>query len=286
MICAPGMMAGMSENERRDQGRLGPRPVVGVLHPGAMGAALGSALKARAGVVVWAAAGRTQATSKRAELADLIAVPDIAALARRSHLVVSICPPHAALQVAEQVTASLTDRALGDRPLYLDANAIAPATVRRIGELLGRENVVDGAVIGPPAWQRGRSVLWLSGVHAGAVAEMFDGSPFEARVLGDQLGPASALKACFALQSKALPTVWLQLADAAAKAGVAEALREQLARTGVDLDERVASVTAKAGGKAGRWAGEMDEAAEAMAELGLPEGFSRAAAQMYRRLAE
>jgi hypothetical protein len=286
MIGVPGMMAGMSDDERREQSRLRPRPVVGVLHPGAMGAALGSALKARAGVVVWAAAGRSQATSKRAELADLTAVPDIAALARRSHLVVSICPPHTALQVAEQVAAGLAGRPLADRPLYLEANAVAPATVRRIGELLGTENVVDGAVIGPPAWQHGQSVLWLSGPRAGAVAEMFEGSPFEARVLGDRLGPASALKACFALQSKALPTVWLQVAAAAARAGVAESLREQLARTGVDLDERVASVTAKAGEKAWRWAGEMDEAAEAMAELGLPDGFSRAAAQMYRRLAE
>ncbi len=34
-----------------------------------------------------------------------------------------------------------------------------------------------------------------------------------------------------------------------------------------------------------RWAGEMDEAAAALAAVGVPDGFSRAAAQMYRRLA-
>lgn len=274
----------MSTSEQGGTDRLGRRPVVGVLHPGAMGAAIGSALKPRAGVVVWAAAGRSQATSKRAELADLIAVPDVAALAQRSDLIISICPPHAAVEVAELVAAGLADRTASERPLYLEANAVSPATVRRVAGLLGDEHVVDGAVIGPPAWERGQSVLWLSGRHADAVAGLFRDSPFDARTLGVEPGQASALKACFALQSKAMPAIWLQLAQAAEKAGVSEALRAELSRTGVDLDERLSRVTALAGAKAWRWAGEMDEAADAMAELGLSEGFSRAAAEVYRRM--
>lgn len=275
------MMAAMSANEQGGRDRLGGRPVVGVLHPGAMGAAIGSALKARAGVVIWAADGRSQATSKRAELADLTAVPDIAALARRSDLIVSILPPHAALDVAEQVAAALAG--CSDRPLYLEANAVAPSTVRRIARLLGEEHVVDGAVIGPPAWEPGQSVLWLSGPRAESVASLFGGSPFEARVLGGELGAASALKACFAVQSKAFPAAWLLLAEAAEKAGVTEALHGELARFGVDMAAELAQVSGRAGPKAWRWAGEMDEAAETMAELGLPDGFSRAAADVYRR---
>jgi 3-hydroxyisobutyrate dehydrogenase-like beta-hydroxyacid dehydrogenase len=277
------MMAVMSANEEQSGGRLGSRPVVGVLHPGAMGAALGSALKARAGVVIWADGGRSHATAKRAELADLIAVPDVAALAQRADLIVSICPPHAALELAEQVAAGLADRAAETWPLYLDANAVAPATVRRIAELLGTDRVVDGAVIGPPAWERGQSALWLSGAHAGEVAGLFADSPFDARVLGAELGPASTLKACYALQSKAMPAIWLEIAEAAEKAGVSEALHSELSRIGIDLPERLATLSAFAGPKAWRFAGEMDEAADAMAELGLPDGFSRAAAELYRR---
>jgi len=256
---------------------------VGILHPGAMGAALGAAVKPAAGVVIWADRGRSTATAKRAELADLIAVPDVGALAQRADLVVSICPPHAALDVAEQVAAAVANRDRDDWPLYLDANAVAPGTVRRIARLLGPDHVVDGAVIGPPAWRRGQSVLWLAGQRAGEVAELFVDSPFDARVLGGELGAASALKACFALQSKALPAIWLQIAEAAEKAGVTEPLRDELSRYGVDLSERLAALTASAGNKAWRWAGEMDEAADAMAELGLPDGFSRAAAELYRR---
>jgi 3-hydroxyisobutyrate dehydrogenase-like beta-hydroxyacid dehydrogenase len=263
-----------------------PRPVVGVLHPGAMGAAIGSALRPRAGAVVWAAAGRSQATSKRAELADLVGVPDIAALARRSDVVISVCPPHAARAVADEVAAALDGPPGGARrPIYVDVNAVSPATVRAIADRFGAERVVDGAIIGPPAWERGHTVLWLSGAAARDVAALFAGSPFDARVLGPELGAASALKACFALQSKALPAIWLELAAAARGYGVEDELRGELERHGVDL---AAALRRAAGGaeKAWRWAGEMDEAADTVAAAGLPDGFSRAAAEIYRRLAD
>lgn len=180
---------------RTEHGWSGGRPVVGILHPGAMGAAIGSALKPVAASVVWAAAGRSPATAKRAELADLVGVPDVAAVARRCDVIISICPSHAADEVAGQVGAALPER-VGPGPLYLDANAVSPATVRRIADRFGAAaTVLDGVVIGPPAWQRGSTVLWLSGPAAGTVAGLFEGSPFEARVLGGGIGAASALKA-------------------------------------------------------------------------------------------
>lgn len=261
---------------------LPPRPVIGVLHPGAMGAALGSSLKGVAGAVIWAAAGRSDRTSKRAELADLVGVPDVAELVRRSHVVISICPPHAARDVAGQVADALTGRA--DRQIYVEANAVAPQTVRDIGDLLGPDRVVDATVIGPPAWEPGRTVLWLSGAAAGTVAELFAGSPFAPRVLGTDLGAASALKVCFGLQSKVVPALWLELAAAARGFGVLDALRGELDRFGVDHADRLQNA-AGGGPKAWRWAGEMDEAAAAIAAAGLPDGFSRAAAEVYRRLA-
>jgi 3-hydroxyisobutyrate dehydrogenase-like beta-hydroxyacid dehydrogenase len=261
-----------------------PRPVVGVLHPGAMGAAVGAALRPAAGAVIWAAAGRSAATSKRAELADLVAVPDVAALARRADVIISVCPPHAARDVAEQVADALAGRA--EQPVYVDANAVSPATVRDLAALLGPATVVDGAVIGPPGWEPGRTVLWLSGAVAPAVAALFAGSPFTARVLGPEPGTASALKACFALQSKALPAIWLEVAAAARAYGVETALAGELARVGVDYPGALAGASDAAAAKAWRWAGEMDEAAEAMAAVGLPDGFSRAAAELYRRLAD
>lgn len=263
---------------------LPERPVVGILHPGVMGAALGSALKARAGAVIWADAGRSDATAKRAELADLIAVPDTAELARRSDVIVSICPPHAARAVAEEVAAVVA--AVPVPPVYVEANAVAPTTVTGIGELLGPATVVDGAVIGPPAWKPGTTVLWLAGVHAQAIADLFADTPFDARVLGTQLGAASALKACFALQSKAIPAAWLALTAAARAYGVEEALESELDRDGAGPARPLAEVGPRAARAAWRWAGEMDEAAATFAGAGLPDGFSAAAAEVYRRIAD
>jgi prephenate dehydrogenase len=86
-----------------------------------MGASLGAALKGRSGQVIWAAAGRSDLTAKRAELADLVPVRDVAELVARADVVVSICPPAAALELAEQVAG------YGRPTIYVDANAVAPA---------------------------------------------------------------------------------------------------------------------------------------------------------------
>jgi 3-hydroxyisobutyrate dehydrogenase-like beta-hydroxyacid dehydrogenase len=262
---------------------LPPRPVIGILHPGAMGAAVGAALKPAASAVIWAAAGRSLTTSKRAETADLVGVPDLAELVHRSDVIISVCPPDAARAVAEEVAGQLDRSRPG--PLFVEANAVSPATVADIAELLGAERVVDGAIIGPPAWEPGRTVVWLAGSQAPGAAALFAGSPFAARVLDGPLGAASALKACFALQSKALPTLWVALDTAARAYGVADEIREELHRTGVDLDAHLARIDAQARGKAWRWVGEMQEAADAFAAVGLPDGFSRAAAATYERMA-
>ena len=254
------------------------RVEAGVLHPGAMGASLGAALLRNCETVLWAAKDRSAETRQRAERAGLTEVPDVPTLASRAQVILSICPPHAAEEVAREVA----QHAAPD--LYIDANAVAPATVERIAELFGPDRVVDAALVGPPAWQPG-TFLWLSGPRAAQAAELFAETPLDVRVLGDRLGQASMAKACFALQSKAMPTIWLAMAEAASAYEVLAPLREVLAEDGIDLDAHLAAIKRRAGTKAWRWAGEMDEAAAALTALDLPDGWSRAAADTYRRLA-
>ena len=253
---------------------LPARPVVGVLHPVGMGTALGAALKPVAGAVIWAAAGRSHATAKRAEVSDLVGVPDLAELARRSDVVISCCPPSAALDVAREVAAAVAGRSTA--PLFVDANAVAPATVTAIGELLGPCNVVDAAVVGPPARAPGRSALWLAGSRADAVRLLFEGSPFPPRVLPGGLGVASALAAWYGLETVGVAALRAAAAAAARHCGVEETLRAELARTAGNH---------RAVGAPERRAEEMDAAGDALAALGLPDRFARAAAEVYRRLA-
>lgn len=255
------------------------RPTVGVLHPGAMGTAVAAAAQAAAAQVIWAEEGRSRATTKRAEWADLVAVPTVADLVRRSDVVISLCPPHAALDVARAVADA------GGVDLYVEANAVSPATVEVVAALLGAEHVVDGAVVGGPPWQDGEAVLHLSGARSAEVASLFGASPLATSVVGDRLGQASALKVCFALQSKALLTLWAVLAATAEHYDVGDAVQAELARADVDLDAAMVRV-ARSVPKAWRFAGEMDEAAATVSAAGLPDGVSASAAEVYRRLAE
>ena len=96
--------------------------VVGVLHPGEMGAAVAGGLRARGETVLWASAGRSAATAERAQQAGLEDVVNVAELCRRCEILLSVCPPHAALDVARA--------AAGFTGIYVDANAISPETAR------------------------------------------------------------------------------------------------------------------------------------------------------------
>src|SRR6478672_590092 len=109
----------------------------GFLHPGAMGASLAAACT---GERLWCSEGRSPATRARAEAAGLTDVGTVNALVRRADVIVSVCPPDSASAVAGTVAA------LGFDGIYVDVNAVAPATSRNIGALFAR--YVDGGVIG------------------------------------------------------------------------------------------------------------------------------------------
>jgi len=110
--------------------------VVGLLHPGEMGAAVGAALRERGVSVLWASAGRSPATVERAKAAGLEDAGDLDAVCRRCEVLLSICPPHAAVAVAQA--------AAGFAGTYVDANAIAPETAVR--EVL-EETGVEGRIV-------------------------------------------------------------------------------------------------------------------------------------------
>jgi len=228
----------------------------------------------------WVGAGRSPATTTRAATADLVDTGSLIELCRRSDVVVSICPPAAAVDVAESVAAA------GFDGRYVDANAISPATTIRIGALFG-DRYVDGGVIGPPAIQPGTTRLYLAGPRATEVAELWDGSALEAAVVDDRWdqGAASALKMAYAGWTKGSSALLLTVVAMAEQAGVADALRAEWERSQPGLLERTERTAAGTGPKAWRWVGEMEEIASTMADAGLPDDFHRGAGELYRRMA-
>jgi 3-hydroxyisobutyrate dehydrogenase-like beta-hydroxyacid dehydrogenase len=232
---------------------------VGLLFPGEMGAAVGAAAQAD---VLWASDGRSEATRARAVAAGLRDVRTLDALVAASEIVLSICPPG----IAEEVAHSVADA--GFDGLYVEANAIAPARAERIAQRL---KVVDGSIVA-----RGALDLYLSGADADVeqVAALFDDTDVVPIPLPGGVGAASAIKMAFGGWNK----IGVLLAAQAHAIAGAYGAQEALAAEGVGTDAIV-----RAGPKAWRWAAEMEEIAETCAALGLPDGLGRTAADVCRR---
>jgi len=252
---------------------------IGLLHPGEMGAAVGALIRQRGRDVLWAGQNRGPATRDRAEAAGFADVGDVAALAGRAGVVLSICPPHAARDVAEEVMSA------GFRGTYVDANAVSPATARSIGELVvrGGATMVDGGIVGPPPVPGQPSRLYLSGPSAGEIAALFDGGPLEPRVVDDRVGSASAVKMTYAAWTKGTAALLLALWETAEAEGVADELLAEWRISQPALEQRLEGARSAANRKGWRWIAEMEEIADTFGAAGLPEGFHRAAADVYRR---
>ncbi len=269
--------------------------VIGLLHPGEMGAAVGRCLTASGHTVLWASEGRGPQTAARARAAGLADAGTAAEVADRAEVIFSICPPHAALDVAWAVQ--------GFGGLYVDANAISPATAREVALMVeeGGATYIDGGIIGtPPPAPRppspspltvpprppsgaGGTRLYLSGQQAGAVRGLFDGTAVDARVIDGGTWSASTVKMAYAAWTKGTAALLLAARALARAEGVEDALLAEWAMSQPALADRSAGAARSATTKGWRWVAEMEEIAASMAAAGLPDGFHQAAAEIFRR---
>ncbi|MCJ7594255.1 MAG: DUF1932 domain-containing protein [Desulfobacterales bacterium] len=254
---------------------------VGILHPGDMGISVAASAKEGGCTVYWASEGRSQETRKRAEKHALVDASTLAKLCKTCSVLVSVCPPHAAEEVAKGVLAHAF------KGLYVDANAISPRRVIRIGETMAGSGValVDGGIIGGPAWKPGTTWMYLAGKEAERVAACFSAGPLGTEVIGERIGKASALKMCYAAYTKGTTALFGAILGAAEGLGVREELEKQWSRDGSGLAEQAKQRVRSSTAKAWRFIGEMEEIAATLKEAGMPGGFHTAAADIYRRMA-
>ena len=238
-----------------------------------MGSAVAASLRERGETVLWASAGRSAATTERAVAAGLEDARKPAELCRHCDVLFSICPPHAALDVAELAS--------GFRGIYVDANAIAPKTARAVAAM--HERFVDGGIVGPPPLQPGTTRLYLSGGEAEDIVALFAGTTVDARAISSEPGAASALKAAYAGWTKGSAALLLAVRELARAEGIEEALLAEWQLSLPELEERLAGAERSARRKGWRWIGEMEEISLTMAGQDLPPGFHEAAAEIFRR---
>ena len=255
---------------------------IGILHPGAMGTAIAASALRSGHQVCYASEGRSESTLARAAEHGLRDLETLPALCAACSIIISVCPPYAAGDVAGQVLAC------GFNGLYLDANAISPGSSRRIGEMLSSANIhyVDGGVIGGPPRAPGETWLYLSGPDPDArrLAGCFSAGPLETGILGDEIGKASALKMCYAAYTKGTTALLASILALSESLGVREDLYAQWERDWPGFPVQTESRARRVASKAWRFAGEMDEIASTFRSAGLPDGFHAAAGEVYRRL--
>jgi 3-hydroxyisobutyrate dehydrogenase-like beta-hydroxyacid dehydrogenase len=251
--------------------------VIGLLHPGEMGAAVGRCLTKSGHTVLWASEGRSSATEARATAAGLTDARTVAAVAGQAGIILSVCPPHAAADVAWAVH--------GFRGLYVDANAISPGAAREVAQMItdtgGR--YVDGGIIGLPPTAPGSTRLYLSGPDAPTVRSLFDGTDVDARIAGPALTAASAVKMSYAAWTKGTAALILAIREFAREEGIEDTLLAEWALSQPKLEQRSQGSARAATAKGWRWVAEMEEIASAFSSSGLPDGFHQAAAEIFRR---
>ncbi len=247
-----------------------------------MGITLAYAAKNTGHTPLWVSEGRSEGTRERAEKYGLEEKRTLQEFVASSDIIISVCPPAAASEVASTVAA------LHFSGIYADVNAISPQSSIEIQKVIeaGGGRYVDGGIIGLPAWKAGTTWLVLSGNEAETVASCFSAGPLQTEVLTEQIGQASALKMVFAANTKGTIALQCTVAAAAEKFGVRENLEQHWQRFfGEAQADKIVQGMRNVTAKAWRFSAEMDEIADTLESAGLPGGFHHASRDIYDRLA-
>ena len=253
---------------------------VGVVHPGMMGISVAATIQNGGHTVYWASEGRSEQTRQRAEQHHLEDAGSMQELCSNVDIIVCVCPPHAAEDIAGQVVAQ------SFQGIYVDANAISPQRTLQIAETLEQAGIafVDGGIVGLPTAHPGETWLHLSGQQAEEVATLFASGPMEINIIGQEPGKASALKMCYAAYTKGSTALLSAVLAAAETLGIRAQLEQQWTNHwpgfAGETHNRIRNVTAKAW----RFSGEMREIASTFQQAGMPPGFHQAAEEIYNRL--
>ena len=254
---------------------------IGILHPGEMGSSIAASAISSGHQVYWVSQNRSDKTRQRAERQNLIETHSLAEFCRTCDIILCICPPHAAEDVARLVS----DEGFGG--FYLDANAISPQRAIKVSQLMeaSRIRFIDGGIIGGPAWKPNETWLYLSGNDAEVIADCFRGGPLGVKIVGEKVGKASALKMCYAAYSKGTTALLATILAASEVYSVHKELCQQWDTDDSGFSEQVQRRVKQAIAKAWRFEGEMREIASTLREAGMPDGFHHAAAEVYHRMA-
>jgi putative dehydrogenase len=259
------------------------QPTVAVIAPGMMGSAVANCLTTNGIEVRTSLAGRGEDTLARAKAAGMKDASDAEIAA--CDIILSILPPGSALQLAERLAPAL--RAAATKPIYVDCNALDPATVLRVARVIEEAGAsfVDGGIIGgPPTPGSKATKIYLSGPQAAKVAILAQYG-LTMPIQPGPIGAASAMKMSYAGITKGFTALGAAMMLAATRAGTAEALKAELSSSQPALFNWLTRQMPRMYSKAYRWVAEMEEIAAFVGEDPAGAKFYQGAAELYERIA-
>ena len=259
-------------------------PVVAVIAPGAMGAAVGKRLVDNGLKVLTSLTGRSRETAARAKAAGMVAANDEEIAA--TDFILSILPPGDALALAERFVPLL--KAGNAKPVYGDCNAINPKTVERVAAAVAPTECpfVDAGIIGqPPKPGDAGPRFYASGAAAPRFATLRDYG-LDVRVLDGALSAASALKMSYAGITKGTQAIGAAMMLAATRAGSADALFAELSSSQKEMFAWFKRGLGQMPPKAYRWVAEMHEIAGFVGDDPAARELYEGAADFYEKFAE
>jgi 3-hydroxyisobutyrate dehydrogenase-like beta-hydroxyacid dehydrogenase len=258
-------------------------PVVAVIAPGMMGAAVGKRLVDHGLKVLTSLEGRSAETVGRAKAAGMVAASDKEIAA--TDFILSILPPGDAVALAQRFAPSLT--ASNSKPVYVECNAISPPTTERVAAVIETTGspFVDAGIIGsPPKPGDAGPRFYASGPHAPRFATLKQYG-LDVRVLDGPLSAASAVKMSYAGITKGTQALAAVMMLAATRAGSADALFKELSASQPQMLAWLKRGLALMPPKAYRWIAEMHEIADFVGEDPAGHELYVGAAHFYEQIA-
>lgn len=258
---------------------------VAIFAPGEMGHAIGRVLVDGGLRVTTNLADRSRRTRKLAASAGIVDARDDVEAIESADIVLSVLPPDQAVDMATRLASAIA--AVADKPLYIDLNAVAPATAVEAAEIIDSVGgpFLDGGIVGPPP-RPGRSLgprLYISGAaDAVQFALGLRQHGLDVRSVPGGIGAASALKMCYAAVTKGLTALATVSLAAAKSYGIDRELAAEMAASQRMLSDRFERALPDMAPKAYRWVGEMEEVARTVADVGLDPKLFLGAADIYR----
>ncbi len=258
-----------------------PIKTVAIMGVGDMGHAVGQALRESGFDVISCLNGRSEHSRNLAKVAGIRDVGNLELMVSESDIILSIMPPSAAEGFGNDIAAAI--KASGSTPMFVECNAIAPDTTRRIGASITAAGApyTDAGIIGSAPGRPGSPPrFYASGPDLGPITEL-DGKGIKVMPVGDEIGRATSVKMCYAGMTKGMTTLLTAVAIAAESLGITEELGAELASSQAAAYEGMKRAVPRLPLDSGRWIGEMEEIAATFASAGVTDKFHQAARDIF-----